>query len=64
MKPTINSQFVDVNQGNIFEILGAVRYALRKNKQYDDAKEVTERVLASASYEEAKQICFEYVEVV
>ncbi|WP_088076876.1 hypothetical protein [Litchfieldia alkalitelluris] len=49
--------------GNIFWILGRVNRALKENGKADEAKEVSERVLASGSYDEALQIMMEYVEV-
>lgn len=49
--------------GNIFWILGRVSRALKENGKADEAKEVSERVLASGSYDEALQIMMEYVEV-
>ncbi|MCD8501296.1 MAG: hypothetical protein LRY71_05950 [Bacillaceae bacterium] len=49
--------------GNIFWILGRVSRALKENGKANEAMEVSERVLASGSYEEALQIVMEYVEV-
>ena len=49
--------------GNIFWILGRVSRALTENGKADEAKEVSERVLASGSYDEALQIMMEYVDV-
>lgn len=49
--------------GNIFSILGRVSSALKENGKADEAKEVSERVMSSGSYDEALQIMMEYVEV-
>ncbi len=49
--------------GNIFFILGRVRETLKANGQADQAKEVSERVMACGSYDEALKIIMEYVEV-
>lgn len=49
--------------GNIFSILGRVSRALKENGKTDEAKEVSERVMLSGSYDEALQIMMEYVEV-
>jgi len=49
--------------GNIFFILGRVSRTLKENEKADQAKECTDRVMASKSYTEALQIIMEYVEV-
>lgn len=49
--------------GNIFWLLGRVSRALKENGKANEAKEVSERVLVSGSYDEALQIMMEYVEV-
>lgn len=49
--------------GNIFYILGRVSRVLKENGQAEQANEVSERVMASGSYDEALQIVMEYVEV-
>ncbi len=49
--------------GNIFFILGRVRETLKANGQADQATEVSERVMACGSYDEALKIIMEYVEV-
>lgn len=49
--------------GNIFFILGRVSRTLKKHGEVDQAQEVSERVMASGSYDEALQIIMEYVEV-
>jgi len=59
MKPKVDFTHVD---GNIFAVLGTVRQALRRVGKFDEAKEVSHRVLSSKSYEEALTICFEYVD--
>lgn len=49
--------------GNIFSILGRVSRSLKEKGKADEAKEVSERVMLSGSYDEALQIMMEYVEV-
>lgn len=49
--------------GNIFFILGGVSRTLKENGKADQAQEVSERVMASRSYDEALHIMMEYVEV-
>ena len=49
--------------GNIFSILGRVTRTLKEDGKEEQAKEVSERVMASSSYGEALQIIMEYVEV-
>lgn len=49
--------------GNIFSILGRCTKALKKVGQDKEAKELTEKVFSSSSYDEALCICMEYVEV-
>lgn len=48
--------------GNILFILGRVRSVLKENGREDEAKEVSERVMASGSYDEALRIIMEYVD--
>ncbi len=50
-------------EGNIFYILGKAREALRKERCITWANEMIDRVHKSTSYEEAKSIIAEYVEV-
>ncbi|MFA9399442.1 MAG: hypothetical protein ACERKV_14405 [Clostridiaceae bacterium] len=50
--------------GNIFYILGRVSITLKESGEYDKAKECSDRVMASGSYDEALRIIMEYVEVV
>lgn len=59
-KPVVDFSHAD---GNIFSVLGTVRQALRRAGKFDEAQEVSNRVLASGSYDEALRICFEYVDV-
>lgn len=49
--------------GNIFSILGRVNRALKEDGKGEQVKEVSERVMASSSYDAALQIIMEYVEV-
>lgn len=49
--------------GNIFFVLGRVRQALKASGKNDQVQEVSERVMASGSYDEALQIIMEYVDV-
>lgn len=49
--------------GNIFFILGRVSRVLKDNGMVDKAKECSDRVMASGSYEQALCIIMEYVEV-
>lgn len=50
--------------GNIFWILGAARVTLRRLARLKDYDEMRERVIASASYEEALAIIREYVDLI
>jgi hypothetical protein len=49
--------------GNIFFVLGRVRQALKASGKNDQVQEVSERVMASGSYDEALRIIMEYVDV-
>ncbi len=49
--------------GNIFFILGRVRQTLKADGQNDKVQEVSDRVMASGSYDEALSIIMEYVDV-
>ncbi|KUP04287.1 hypothetical protein Q75_15965 [Bacillus coahuilensis p1.1.43] len=60
LKPTCQLTGED---GNIFFILGRVSRTLKENGKAEQAKEVSDRVMASRSYDEALQIIMEYVEV-
>lgn len=48
--------------GNIFFILGRVRQTLKAHGKNDQAQEVSERVMACGSYDEALKIIMEYVD--
>ena len=60
LKPTCKLVGED---GNIFFILGRVSRTLKENGKPEQVKEVSDRVMASGSYDEALQIIMEYVEV-
>lgn len=60
LKPTCKLLGED---GNIFSILGRVSRTLKEHGKAEQANEVSERVMASGSYDEALQIIMEYVEV-
>jgi hypothetical protein len=49
--------------GNIFFILGRVRQTLKASGENEQAQEVSQRVMASGSYDEALRIIMEYVDV-
>lgn len=49
--------------GNIFFILGRVSTTLKDNGKADKAKECSDRVMSSRSYDEALKIIMEYVEM-
>lgn len=59
MKPTMTIAGQD---GNIFAVMGTASRLLKAANQHDQAKEMTERVFASGSYQEALGIIGEYVE--
>lgn len=48
--------------GNIFSIVGRCARALRSAGEREAAKQMTQRVMASGSYDEALGIILEYVE--
>jgi hypothetical protein len=48
--------------GNIFFILGRLSRVLKENGMADKAKECTNRVMNSSSYNEAQGIIMEYVD--
>lgn len=50
--------------GNVFVTLGICSKSLKKNGQHEQAKEMTDRVFNSGSYDEALQIMMEYCELV
>ncbi len=49
--------------GNIFGLLGVATKALKKNGQKELADELTIKIFASSSYDEALQLIMEYCEV-
>ncbi|HDE9869333.1 TPA: hypothetical protein PD879_002456 [Staphylococcus aureus] len=49
--------------GNIFNLMGIVSKALKRNGYRNQAEEMTERVWKSESYSEAISIFNEYVDV-
>lgn len=49
--------------GNIFNILGICTQALKRAGQREQAKELSKKVFAAGSYDEALSICMDYVEV-
>jgi hypothetical protein len=49
--------------GNIFNLIGIAADALRRANQSEQAKEMTNKVFKSGSYDEALQIICEYVDV-
>lgn len=59
-KPTVKLVGED---GNIFNILGKCAKALKDAGQKEKATELTNKVFASSSYEEALSICMEYVNI-
>lgn len=42
--------------GNVFNLLGIVTKALKRNGQREESKELAERIWESASYDEALQL--------
>jgi hypothetical protein len=49
--------------GNVFNLIGIAAKALQRANQSEHAKEMTDKVFKSGSYDEALQIICEYVEV-
>lgn len=49
--------------GNVFNLMGKVSRTLKQEGLKDQAKEMTERVFNSGSYDEALRIFMDYVEV-
>ena len=49
--------------GNVFNLIGICSKALRRAGQTAEATEMSEKVFASGSYEEALQIMGEYCEI-
>lgn len=50
--------------GNILHLMGLASRVLKRVKMYEEEKEMQEKVLQSASYDEALQVIMKYVEVV
>ena len=59
-KTNISVQLTSTD-GNIFNIIGKVREALRRNGRSDLIKEFTNYITSSSSYEEALYRMMEYV---
>ena len=49
--------------GNVFNLISLASRALKRAGQSDKSQEMTKKVFASGSYDEALQIIMEYVEV-
>lgn len=49
--------------GNVFNLIGICSKALKRAGMHDQAKEMTERVFGSKSYEDAIAIMGEYCEL-
>ena len=49
--------------GNIFNLIGIASRTLKRNNMHDEAKEMSDRVLQSESYEEALGIIGDYVNI-
>lgn len=49
--------------GNVFVTLGICSQALKREGMKLESKEMTRRVMASSTYDEALQIMMEYVEM-
>ena len=49
--------------GNIFNLIGIARRALKEAGEPEKANEMTERVMQAGSYDEALRVIMEYVEV-
>lgn len=58
-KPTVQLSGED---GNIFSIVGRCRRALKRAGQPDLADEMSEKVMATKSYDESLQIVMGYVD--
>ena len=48
--------------GNIFNLIGIARRALKEADEPEKANEMTERVMQAGSYDEAVRVIIEYVE--
>ena len=60
MKPKVKLTGQD---GNIFNLMGLASRALRKSNLYDEAKEMSKKIFACGSYDEALSIISEYCEI-
>jgi len=49
--------------GNIFNLINIVSKVLKNNDLHDEAKEMTNRIFNSRSYNEALRIISDYVEI-
>jgi hypothetical protein len=49
--------------GNIFNLMGIASKAMKKAGQSEEAKEMTEKIFTSGSYDEALSIISQYCEV-
>ena len=59
-KPTVKLIGQD---GNVFNLIGIVSKALRKNGQANEAKEFVEKAMTSDSYDEVLELIGEYVDI-
>jgi hypothetical protein len=50
--------------GNVFNLIGICSKALKKAGMHDEAKEMTEKVFSSNSYDEALAIMGDYCDIV
>lgn len=57
-KPILKRSTVD---GNAYAIIGAVKQALKNNKDHDKVNEFNEKALQSKSYDDLLQLTFQYV---
>lgn len=63
MKNKIKVKLIGEN-GNIFNLVGITVKALEKNGKREEAKEMSDKVFNSKSYEEALSIISDYVEII
>lgn len=49
--------------GNIFNLCGIARRVLKREKMYDEADEMADRVVKAESYDDALSIIGEYVDI-
>ena len=52
------------SDGNIFNLIGIASKSLKKEGYYEEANEMSKRVMSSNSYEEALGIIMEYIDPV